>query len=132
MNDFDMELKRRFAELRTSDERDAPDFGAMREVAARVAASSDRRPARWLAIGVIAAAAACVTLAFLAVQHSRSDARVAEVWWTPDTLTDLTHFVSPTDGLLRSARHTIETRTLFESVLDGVEMPVQTKSSKGD
>lgn len=132
MSDFDIELKRRFAELRATDETRAPDFGTMREAAARAAVNAARRPARRLTIGVIAAAAACAVLAFLAVQRSRTDARVAEVRWTPDTLIDVTRFVSPTDGLLRSARRTLETRTLFESVLDGVTTPLQPTPFKGE
>jgi hypothetical protein len=132
MSDFDTELGRRFADLRATDEKDAPEFGAMLARAERSAATARHRAPRWLTIGVIAAAAACAVLAFLAVQRSRTNARVAEVWWSPDTLIDVTRFVSPTDGLLRSARHTLETRALFGSVLDGVAMPIQTTPFKGD
>ena len=132
MSDFDIELKRRFAELRAADEAHAPDFGTMRAAAARAAVNASRGPARWLAIGVIATAAAGIVLAFLAVQRSRTDARVADVWRTSDTLIDVTRFVSPTDGLLHSARRTLETRTLFESVLDGVTTPIQSAPSKGE
>lgn len=132
MSDFDIELKRRFAELRATDETRAPDFGTMREAAARAAVNASRGPGRWLAIGVIATAAAGIVLAFLAVQRSRTDARVADVWRTSDTLIDVTRFVSPTDGLLHSARRTLETRTLFESVLDGVTTPIQSAPSKGE
>jgi len=132
MSEFDIELKRRFAELRARDESDAPDFGAMREVAARGATNAARRSSHWLTIGLITVAAACAVLAFLAVRRSTTDARVAEVWWTSDTLIDVTRFVSPTDGLLRSARHTLETRTLFESVLDGVATPIRPTPFKGD
>lgn len=132
MSDIDIELKRQFAELRANDAAHAPDFGTMRDAASRAAAGPARRSARWLTIGAIAAAAACAVLAFLAVQRSRTDVRVARVWWTPDTLIDISHFVSPTDGLLRSARHTLETPALFESVLDGVTAPVQPTPTKGD
>jgi hypothetical protein len=132
MSDIDLELKWQFAELRAHDEAHAPAFGPMRDAASRTAAGAARRPARWLTIGVIAAAAACAVLAFFAVQHSRTDVRLARVWWTPDTLIDVTYFVSPTDGLLRLARHTLETRALFESVLDGVTTPVQPTPTKGD
>lgn len=132
MSDFDIELTRRFAELRARDESDAPDFGAMRELGAHAAAGAARRSSRWLTMGAIAAAAACAVLAFLAVERSRADARVAQVWWTPDTLIDVTRFVSPTDGLLRSARHALETPALFESVLDGVATTMQPTPIKGD
>ena len=132
MSDFDIELKRRFAQLRARDESEAPDFGVMRDVAARGRANAARRPSRWLTMGVIAAAAACTVLAFLAVHRSRTKPRAAEVWWSPDTLIDVTRFVSPTDGLLRSAKRTLETPALFESVLDGVATSIQPGSFKGD
>jgi hypothetical protein len=132
MSDFDIELRRQFAELRASDEQDVPAFGAMFARAERSAASAARRGLRRLTIGMIAAAAACAVLAFLAVQRSRTDARVAEKWWTPDTLIDVTRFVSPTDGLLRSATRTLETPALLESVLDGVATPIRSTPLKGD
>jgi len=132
MSDTDIELKRQFAGLRAAEAARAPDFGTMRDAASRGAAGAARRPARWLTIGAIAAAAACAALAFFAVQRSRADVREAKVWWTPDTLIDVSQFLSPTDGLLRSAWHTVETRALFESVLDGVTTPMQPTRSKGD
>lgn len=132
MSEFEIELRRRFSELQARDERDAPDFGAMRDAALRGAAPPTRRASHWLTLGAIAAAAACVVLAFVAVQRYRAESHATDVWWTRDTLVDLTRFVSPTDGLLRSARHTVETRALFESVLDGVATSIQSTPFKGN
>ena len=130
MSDIEFELKKRFAELRADDEANAPAFAAVRDrgrgdVETRALSS---RP-RWIAPALLAMAAAVLAAVWIA---SRAPSRNARVQAMLRDSIGVFRWNMPTDGLLTSARRTLQTPALSASVLDAAAVPIPGTPFKGD
>jgi hypothetical protein len=142
VSSIDEELRAHFDDLRAEDRARAPEFSALWQEAGsgkRQAASGgqDRTAAPlqgWRArpVWLLAAAASVVIAATVLVQRAQrlevtSDGALA------DSVSYLTSWTSPTDGLLRMSQRTNRSSpSLLGSVFDGVATPpVTTDTSKG-
>ena len=133
MNDIEVELKKRFAELRADDESHAPAFAAVRE---RDAFSGEpkgvvHRRRRLAGSLLLLAAAAVVVAAVWGVAQARND-RARRAAWLRDSTAMAVRWTMPTDGLLESARRTLQTPALSASVLDATAAPIPGTPFKGN
>ena len=131
MSDMEFELKRRFAELRAEDEANAPAFVAVR--GRRGGAEPNRavlRGRRWIAPAVFAAAAAVVAAVCVGTRSGNEHAR--RQTWLRDSSAMAIRWTMPTDGLLQSARRTLQTPALSASVLDAAATPIPGTPFKGN
>jgi len=134
MSDGDFELKTRFTELRAVDERSAPSFEAMRGRAdagvKRIYVATPRR--RWLAPALLAVAAAVFAAVWLTARASARAERASVEALLRDSSAHVFRWTMPTDGLLESARRTLQTPALSSSVLDAAAVPIPGNPFKGD
>ena len=134
MNDFEFELKKRFAELRADDDTSAPSFASVRNRGpGDVEAVRDRRRRpRWFPLAFVAAVAAALTAVWVTTRvPSRSD-RAGLEGLLRDSSSRVFQWTMPTDGLLQSARRTLQTPALSASVLDAAAVPIPGTPYKGD
>ena len=134
MSDIDNELTNRFAELRANDKANAPAYEAIRDRGrADVKAIAATRPrARWIAPVLLASAAAVLVAMWVTVHASSRAERARQEAWLRDSSTHVFRWTMPTDGLLTSARQTLQTPALFGSVLDAAAVPIRGTPFKGD
>jgi hypothetical protein len=134
MSDVEFELKERFAELRADDETNAPAFEAIRDrgLGEIRAVHTVRRRARWVAPALLAVAAAVLAAVWATTRVSRQSDRAGLEALMRDSSTDVFRWTMPTDGLLRSARQTLQTPALSASVLDAAAVPIPGTPFKGD
>jgi hypothetical protein len=136
MTDNEFELKRRFAELRVEDESHAPAFAAIRDreskpgVLALVPQTASR--IRWIAPVLFAAAAAVVVAVSVTKRNASRSELARQEAWLRDSSAHVFRWTMPTDGLLESARRTLQTPALSASVLDGAAVPIPGTPFKGD
>ena len=134
MSDIEFELKKRFARLRAEDEANASTFEAVRnrglgdvELAA---VQVPRR--RWIAPALLAAAAAGVMGVWATTRSVLPGDLYRPAARSLDSSANLFRWTMPTDGLLESARHTLQTPALSASVLDAAAVPIPGIPFKGD
>jgi hypothetical protein len=134
MSDIEFELKKRFAELRADDDASAPAFATLRDrgratlEAVRVAP----RRARWIAPAVLAALAAGLAALWVTTRASSRSERARQDALVRDSSMHAFRWTMPTDGLLTSARRTLQTPALSGSVLDAAAVPIPGIPFKGD
>ena len=134
MSDNEFELKRRFAELRADDESNALSFEAVRDrgrrgvVPIRATAS---RP-RWIVPAILTAAAAVLAGVWATNRVSARNDRARLDALLSDSSMQVFRWTMPTDGLLTSARRTLQTPALSGSVLDAAAVPIPGAPFKGD
>jgi hypothetical protein len=124
MSDIEFELKKRFAELREEDESNAPSFAAVRD-RGRPELESVRGVSprgRWIAP---------VLLWVTTRMPSRSE-RARQEASLGDSSMNVFRWTMPTDGLLTSARRTLQPPSLSGSVLDAAAVPIPGTPFKGD
>ena len=134
MSDIEFELKKRFAELRADDEANAPSFEAVRDRGAgdvRPIHVATPRP-RWIAPALVAAAAAVVAGVWVTTGASARSERTRREAFLRDSSSQVFRWTMPTDGLLTSARRTLQTPALSASVLDAAAVPIPGTPFKGD
>lgn len=129
MNDFESELKKRFAELRADDETSAPSFAVVRDRATVDQSIGTRRQRPWM-IPLLTAAAAVVAAVWVTSQARGERARREA--WLRDSSMNAFRWTMPTDGLLESARQTLYTPAISASVLDAAAVPIPGTPFKGD
>lgn len=134
MSDVEFELKERFAELRADDETNAPAFEAIRDrgLGEIRAVHTVRRRARWVAPALLAVAAAVLAAVWVTTRVPRQRDRASLEAFMRDSSIDVFRWTMPTDGLLRSARRTLQTPALSASVLDAAAVPIPGTPFKGD
>jgi hypothetical protein len=133
MTDSDFELKKRFAELRAADAANAPAFTAVRgqeDVDIEPIRSVPSRR-RWIAPAMLAAAAAIFAAVWVTGRSSRTESARQQALLRDSSL-QVFGWTMPTDGLLTSARRTLQTPALSASVLDAAAVPIQGTPFKGD
>jgi hypothetical protein len=134
MSDIEFELKKRFAELREDDEANAPSFAAVRDRGRAelesVRPMSPRR--RWIAPALAAAAAAVLAAAWISIRVPSRAERARQEALLHDSSMNVFRWTMPTDGLLTSARRSLQTPALSASVLDGAAVPIPGTPFKGD
>jgi hypothetical protein len=134
MSDSDFELTRRFAELRAEDEANAPSFEAVRAGGRRdvVPIQAGASRPRWIVPAILAAAAAALAgVWFTSRVSARNDRARLEVLLS-DSSMQVFRWTMPTDGLLTSARRTLQAPALSGSVLDAAAVPIPGTPFKGD
>jgi len=133
MSDIEFELTKRFAELRADDEASAPSYVEARDRGADAieAIRPTRRRARWMTPALIAAVAAGLVVVWVARAPSSGE-RASRKAWLRDSSLNVFRWDMPTDGLLTSARRTLQTPALFGSVLDAAAVPIPGTPFKGD
>lgn len=134
MSDIEFELKRRFAELRASDEENAPAFEVFRDrtrIVNPTNRTAPRRP-RFVATALLVAAAAVVTGVWVTKRVEARNERTRREALLGDSSMQLFRWTMPTDGLLTSARRTLQTPALSASVLDAATAPIPGTPFKGD
>ena len=132
MSDMEFELKKRFAELRADDEANAPAYAAVRDRGRDVETTRvlpARRP--WIAPALLAAAAAGMAAVWVASRSPSRDERARVEAMLRDSI-GVFRWNMPTDGLLTSARRTLQTPALSASVLDAAAVPIPGTPFKGD
>ena len=134
MSDSDFELEKRFAELRADDEANAPSFDAVRERGRRdvvpIRATTPRR--RWNVPAILTAAAAVLAGVWATNRVSARNDRARLDALLSDSSMQVFRWTMPTDGLLTSARRTLQTPALSGSVLDAAAVPIPGAPFKGD
>ena len=134
MSDSEFELKKRFAELRADDEAHAPSFAAVRDRGGveleAVRRESPRK--RWIATALLAGAAAVLAAMWVSIRMPSRAERTRQEAWLRDSSMNVFRWTMPTDGLLMSARRTIQTPALSGSVLDAAAVPIPGTPFKGD
>lgn len=132
MSDIEHELKKRFAELRADDEANAPTYAAVRDRpragVAPIRAEVARR--RWIAPTLLAAAAAIIAVVWISTRSASE--RLSDDALLGDSAMTIIRWTMPTDGLLESARRTLQTPALSSSVLDAAAVPIPGTPFKGD
>jgi len=133
MSDIEFEMRRRFAELRAQDEANAPAFASVRDRRAPEtgAVRIVRAPRRWM-IPALGATAAAVLAALWVVTRGPSNRERAQRAARLDSSITAIRWTMPTDGLLTSARRTLQTPALSASVLDAASVPIPGTPFKGD
>jgi len=127
MNDFESELKKRFAVLRADDETSAPSFAVVRDRATVDQSIGTRRQRLWM----IPLLAAAVVAAVWVTSRARGE-RARREAWLRDSSMNAFRWTMPTDGLLESARQTLHTPAISASVLDAAAVPIPGTPFKGD
>ena len=134
MSDIEFELKKRFADLREDDEANAPSFAAVRDRGrpglAWVRPVSRRR--RWIAPVLLTAAAAVLAALWVTTRMPSRSERARREALLRDSSINVFRWTMPTDGLLTSARRTMQTPALSGSVLDAAAVPIPGTPFKGD
>ena len=134
MSDIEFELKKRFAELREDDEANAPPFAAVRD-RGRTDLEAVRLvlPRRhWMAPALFAAAAAVLAALWVTMRMPSRSERARQEASLRDSSMNVFRWTMPTDGLLTSARRTLQTPVLSGSVLDAAAVPIPGTPFKGD
>jgi len=131
MSDDELELRKRFAELRAEDEATAPAYANLRGRALEEANRPVRR-LRWIAPTFLAAAAAVVATVWVMTRQPDHEARKQQEDASLGNSMNAVNWTMPTDGLLTSARRTLQTPALFGSVLDAAAVPIRGTPFKGD
>ena len=134
MSDSDFELEKRFAELRAEDEANAPSFDAVRERGRRDVVpirATTSRP-RWIVPAILTAAAAVLAGVWATNRISTRNDRERLDALLSDSSMQVFRWTMPTDGLLTSARRTLQTPALSGSVLDAAAVPIPGTPFKGD
>jgi hypothetical protein len=132
MTDIEFELKQRFADLRADDGANGPVYGALRDrgrVDVERSRLVPRRP-RWIGPALLATAAAALAAVWVMSRASRGERTRYEAS-VRDSI-DVFRWTMPTDGLLESARRTLQTPALSASVLDAATVPIPGTPFKGD
>jgi len=134
MSDIEFELKKRFTELREDDEANAPSFGAVRDRGrAPVETLRSASPrGRWIAPVMLAAAAAGLAALWVTTRTLSRSERARQEALLRDSSMKVFQWTMPTDGLLTSARRTLQTPALSGSVLDAAAVPIPGTPFKGD
>jgi len=134
MSDIEFELKRRFAELRADDEATAPAFEAIRDrgLGEIRPIHAEKRRSRWIAPALLAVATAVLAGVWLSTRVSSQSDRVSLEALLRDSSTHFFRWTMPTDGLLESARQTLQIPALSSSVLDAAAVPIPGTPFKGD
>lgn len=134
MSNIELELKRRFAELRADDEATAPAFEAMRDRHNTVVGHTLalRRRRRWIGPALLVGAAAVLTGVWVTTWTRSRSERARQEAFLRDSSMQLFRWTMPTDGLLTSARRTLQTPALSASVLDAAAAPIPGTPFKGD
>jgi predicted outer membrane lipoprotein len=134
MSDIEFELKKRFAELREDDAANAPSFTAVRDRGRAelepIRLVSPRT--RWIAPALLAAAAAVLAALWVAMPMPSRSERARQEALLRDSSMNVFRWTMPTDGLLTSARRTLQTPALSGSVLDAAAVPIPGTPFKGD
>jgi predicted outer membrane lipoprotein len=134
MSDIEFELKKRFADLREDEEANAPSFAAVRDRGRpgleSVRSVSPRR--RWIAPILLAAAAAVFAALWVTTRMPSRSERARQEARLRDSSMNVFQWTMPTDGLLTSARRTLQTPALSGSVLDAAAVPIPGTPFKGD
>ena len=134
MSDIEFELKKRFAELREDDEASAPSFAAVRDrgrTGLETVRSASPR-GRWIAPVLLTAAAAVLAALWVTTRVQSRSERARQEALLRDSSTTVFRWTMPTDGLLTSARRTLQTPALSGSVLDAAAVPIPGTPFKGD
>ena len=133
MSDIEFELRKRFAELRAEDEATAPAYATVRDRGRgdlEMIAVMSRRP-RWIAPALLAAVAAAVAAVWVGLRAPSHGERARFEAFLRDSA-DVFRWTMPTDGLLTSARRTLQAPALSGSVLDAASVPIPGTPFKGD
>ena len=134
MSDIEFVLKKRFAELREDDAANAPSFAAVRDRGRAerepVRSASPRR--RWIAPALLAAAAAVFAALWVTMRMPSRSERARQEALLRNASMNVFRWTMPTDGLLTSARRTLQTPALSGSVLDAAAVPIPGTPFKGD
>jgi len=134
MSASDFELEKRFAELRAEDEANAPSFDAVRERGRRDVVpirATTSRP-RWIVPAILTAAAAVLAGVWATNRVSARNDRARLDALLSDSSMQVFRWTMPTDGLLTSARRTLQPTALSGSVLDAAAVPIPGAPFKGD
>ena len=134
MSDIEFDLKKRFAELREDDEANAPSFVAVRDRGRAeldsVRSASPRR--HWIVPAMLVTAAAGLAALWITTRTSSGSERAHQEALLRDSSMKVFQWTMPTDGLLTSARRTLQTPALSGSVLDAAAVPIPGTPFKGD
>ena len=134
MSDIEFELKKRFIELRADDEANAPPFEGFRDRArsdSRQTRITPPRP-RWIVPALLAATAAVLAGVWVTRRAASPRDAVRLESLMLDSSMQVFRWTMPTDGLLTSARRTLQTPALSASVLDAAAVPIPGTPFKGD
>jgi hypothetical protein len=133
MSDAEFEFKKRFAELRASDEGNAPSFEAMLDHAHATEPSRNvPRRRRWVPPILLTAAVAVLAAVWVTTRASSPNEAARQGPGSRDSSMTAFRWTMPTDGLLTSARRTLQTPALSASVLDAAAVPIPGTPFKGD
>jgi len=132
MTDNELELKKRFAELRADDEAKAPSYAEVRNRGTVEAIWPAPRRGRWIAPTLLVVAAAGLAAVWVATRAPSSGELESRDARLRDSSLNVFRWDMPTDGLLTSARRTLQTPALFGSVLDAAAVPIRGNPIKGD
>jgi hypothetical protein len=132
MTDNELELKKRFAELRADDEANAPPYAEVRNRGTVEAIRPARRRGLWIAPTLLAAVAAGLAAVWFTTRAPSSGELESRDARLRDSSLNAFRWDMPTDGLLTSARRTLQTPALFGSVLDAAAVPIRGNPIKGD
>jgi hypothetical protein len=134
MSDIEFELKERFAELRADDEANAPSFEGFRDRARGDSRQTRVTPPRlrWIVPALLAANAAVLAGVWVTRRAASPRDAVRLESLMLDSSMQVFRWTMPTDGLLTSARRTLQTPALSASVLDAAAVPIPGTPFKGD